>query len=54
MVLAIGETAELSGESSSRTNIEIPQAQKDLLIELKKDRKTNCDGAFYRSSIGVK
>ncbi|MDV3575679.1 beta-glucosidase BglX [Elizabethkingia anophelis] len=36
VVLAIGETAELSGESSSRTNIEIPQAQKDLLTELKK------------------
>ncbi|GJN58401.1 beta-glucosidase BglX [Elizabethkingia anophelis] len=39
VVLAIGETAELSGESSSRTNIEIPQAQKDLLIELKKTGK---------------
>lgn len=39
MVLAIGETAELSGESSSRTNIEIPQAQKDLLTELKKTGK---------------
>ena len=39
MVLAIGETAELSGESSSRTNIEIPQAQKDLLAELKKTGK---------------
>ncbi|AQX08256.1 beta-glucosidase BglX [Elizabethkingia ursingii] len=36
VVLAIGETAELSGESSSRANIEIPQAQKDLLAELKK------------------
>jgi len=36
VVLAIGETAELSGESSSRANIEIPQAQKDLLTELKK------------------
>ncbi|MDV3884754.1 beta-glucosidase BglX [Elizabethkingia anophelis] len=39
VVLAIGETAELSGESSSRTNIEIPQAQKDLLTELKKTGK---------------
>ncbi|CAM3365290.1 beta-glucosidase BglX [Elizabethkingia occulta] len=39
VVLAIGETAELSGESSSRTNIEIPQAQKDLLAELKKTEK---------------
>ncbi len=39
VVLAIGETAELSGESSSRANIEIPQAQKDLLVELKKTGK---------------
>ncbi|MDV3665911.1 beta-glucosidase BglX [Elizabethkingia anophelis] len=39
VVLAIGETAELSGESSSRTNIEIPKAQKDLLTELKKTGK---------------
>ena len=31
ILLAIGETAEMSGESSSRTNISIPQAQKDLL-----------------------
>ena len=36
ILLAIGETAEMSGESSSRTNISIPQAQKDLLVELKK------------------
>lgn len=35
VVLAvIGESAELSGESSSRTNIQIPQAQKDLLKAL--------------------
>ncbi len=39
VILAIGETAELSGESSSRANIEIPQAQKDLLAELKKTGK---------------
>lgn len=39
VVLAMGETAELSGESSSRANIEIPQAQKDLLAELKKTGK---------------
>ena len=39
ILLAIGETAEMSGESSSRTNIGIPQAQKDLLNELKKTGK---------------
>ena len=36
IVAALGETAEMSGECSSRTNIEVPQSQKDLLIELKK------------------
>ncbi len=39
ILLAIGETAEMSGESSSRANISIPQAQKDLLKELKKTGK---------------
>jgi beta-glucosidase len=36
IVAAMGESAEMSGESSSRTNLEIPQAQKDLLQELLK------------------
>lgn len=34
VVAALGEAAEMSGESSSRTNIEIPRAQKDLLAAL--------------------
>lgn len=34
IVAAIGEAAEYSGESSSRTNLEIPQVQKDLLNAL--------------------
>ncbi len=36
IVLAIGESAEMSGESSSRAEITIPQSQVDLLNELKK------------------
>ncbi|MGM5468810.1 beta-glucosidase BglX [Flavobacteriaceae bacterium LMO-SS05] len=39
IVAAIGETAEMSGESSSRSDIEIPQAQKDLLNALLKTGK---------------
>lgn len=39
VVLAIGESAEMSGESSSRTEITIPQSQIDLLNELKKTGK---------------
>ncbi|RXK62257.1 beta-glucosidase BglX [Lacibacter luteus] len=40
VVLAVlGESAEMSGESSSRSNIEIPQAQKDLLKALLKTGK---------------
>jgi beta-glucosidase len=39
IVAALGEAAEMSGESSSRSNIEIPQAQKDLLNALLKTGK---------------
>ena len=39
IVFAIGEAAEMSGESSSRSNINIPKAQTDLLIKLKKLNK---------------
>jgi beta-glucosidase len=39
IIAALGESAEMSGESSSRTNLEIPQAQKDLLNELLKTGK---------------
>ena len=39
IVAALGESAEFSGESSSRTNIKIPQAQKDLLVALLKTGK---------------
>lgn len=34
IVAALGEAAEMSGESSSRTNLQIPDAQKDLLKAL--------------------
>lgn len=39
VVAALGEASEMSGESSSRTNIEIPQVQKDLLAALLKTGK---------------
>lgn len=39
IVAALGESAEMSGESSSRSNIEIPQIQKDLLKALLKTGK---------------
>lgn len=39
IVAALGESAEMSGESTSRTTIEIPQAQKDLLQALIKTGK---------------
>ncbi len=39
IVLAIGESAEMSGESSSRTDITIPETQRALLRELKKTGK---------------
>lgn len=39
IVAALGESAEMSGESSSRSNIEIPGAQQDLLKALVKTGK---------------
>jgi len=39
IVAALGESAEMTGESSSRSNIEIPQVQKDLLQALLKTGK---------------
>ncbi|MDP1844773.1 MAG: beta-glucosidase BglX [Sediminibacterium sp.] len=39
IIAALGESAEMSGESSSRTNIEIPQSQKNLLKALIKTGK---------------
>ena len=39
IIAVVGEGAEMSGESSSRTNLELPKAQKDLLLELKKTGK---------------
>lgn len=39
IVLAIGESAEMSGEASSRADITIPETQRELLRELKKTGK---------------
>jgi len=39
VVAALGESAEMTGESSSRSNIEIPQTQKELLAALLKTGK---------------
>ena len=39
IVAAVGESSEMSGESSSRTNLEMPDAQRYLLTALKKTGK---------------
>ena len=39
IVAAVGESSEMSSESSSRTNLEMPDAQRDLLTALKKTGK---------------
>ena len=39
IVAALGEAAEMTGEASSRTNLDIPGAQKDLLKALLKTGK---------------
>ena len=39
IVAAVGESSEMSGEPTSRTNLEMPDAQRDLLTALKKTGK---------------
>ena len=39
IIAAVGESAEMTGEASSRSNIEIPETQKDLLKALLKTGK---------------
>ena len=39
IVLAMGEASEMSGECASRVDIEMPDAQHDLMVELKKLNK---------------
>jgi len=39
IIAAVGEAAEMSGEAASRTNIEIPETQKDLIKALLKTGK---------------
>jgi len=39
IIAALGESAEMSGESASRTNLDIPETQKDLLKALLKTGK---------------
>lgn len=39
IVAAVGESSEMSGESSCRTDLEMPDAQRDLLTALKKTGK---------------
>ncbi|HSK12927.1 MAG TPA: beta-glucosidase BglX, partial [Phnomibacter sp.] len=39
ILAVVGECSEMSGESSSRSSIDIPQAQRDMLKELKKTGK---------------
>jgi hypothetical protein len=48
MCAALGESAEMSGESSSRTNLEIPQAQKDCI----KNGET-CSVSFIWSAFSL-
>jgi len=54
IIAAIGESSEMSGESSSRTNIEIPQAQKDLLNALIKTGKPVVVTLFTGRPLAIK
>jgi len=54
IVAAVGESAEMTGESSSRSNIEIPEAQKDLLKALMKTGKPVVLVLFTGRPLAVK
>ena len=52
IVAALGECAEMSGESVSRTNLEIPDAQQDLLKSSGEDGQTCRTSFVHGSSFG--
>ena len=54
IVAALGESAEMSGECSSRSNIEIPQVQKDLLAALLKTGKPVVIVLFTGRPLAIK
>jgi beta-glucosidase len=54
IVAAIGESAEMTGECSSRSNIEIPQTQKDLLDALLKTGKPVVVTLFTGRPLAIK
>jgi beta-glucosidase len=54
IVAAIGESAEMTGECSSRSNIEIPQTQKDLLQALLKTGKPVVVTLFTGRPLAIK
>jgi len=54
IIAALGESSEMSGESSSRTNIEIPKLQQDLLRALVKTGKPVVLVLFTGRPLAVK
>ena len=50
IIAALGESSEMSGESSSRTDLNIPDVQQNLLKELLKTGKPVVLVLFYRTS----
>lgn len=54
IIAAVGETAEMSGESSSRSDIDLPQSQKDLLKALVKTGKPVIMVLFTGRPLAIK
>ena len=48
IVAALGESSEMSGESSSRTDLGIPDVQRTLLEALLKTGKPRCTNPLHR------
>ena len=48
IVAALGESSEMSGESSSRTDLDIPDVQRTLAGGLAEDRQARCTNPLHR------
>ena len=54
IVAALGEAAEMSGESSSRSDISLPQNQQRTVESSISNRKARCTGIVYRKTFAIK
>lgn len=54
IIAALGESSEMSGESSSRTNLDLPDVQQKPVERITENRKAGSTGVIHRSSAYAK